>query len=70
MSKYNQLWAHIQEQGSQSLTLSFRDIGRIAGVDLDHFFLNYKKELVDYGYQVKKISMKEQTVLFIKISLD
>ncbi len=26
----------------------------------------YKKELTDYGYQVGKISMKEQTVTFEK----
>ena len=26
--------------------------------------LKYKKELTDYGYQVGKISMKEQTVIF------
>lgn len=27
-------------------------------------FLTYKKELAGYGYEVGKISMKEQTVLF------
>ena len=26
-----------------------------------------KKELIDYGYEVEKISMKEQTVIFNKI---
>lgn len=30
-------------------------------------FLKYKKELMDYGYQVGKISMKEQTVFFHKV---
>ena len=33
---------------------------------MDHSFLSYKKELSEYGYQVGKISMKEQTVLFNK----
>ena len=31
-----------------------------------HSFLTYKKELIEYGYKVGKISMKEQTVEFIK----
>ena len=28
--------------------------------------MRYKKKLTDYGYQVGKISMKEQTVIFQK----
>ena len=39
----------------------------IAGIPIDHSFLRYKKELTDYGYQVGKISMKEQTVVFQRI---
>ena len=31
-----------------------------------HSFLNYKKELLDYGFKVGKISLKEQTVAFSK----
>ncbi len=31
-------------------------------------FLKYKKELEAYGYQVGKISMKEQTVVFNRVS--
>jgi len=30
-------------------------------------FLNYKKELMEYGYQVSKISLKEKTVVFKKV---
>lgn len=33
---------------------------------IGHSFLTYKKELIEYGYKVGKISMKEQTVEFIK----
>ena len=36
------------------------------GTPIDHSFLTYKKELIEYGYKVGKISMKEQTVEFIK----
>ncbi|MGN0384318.1 MAG: hypothetical protein ACI4EX_00350 [Lachnospiraceae bacterium] len=38
----------------------------IAGVPIDRSFLTYKKELLDYGYKVEKISMKEQTVEFVR----
>ena len=33
---------------------------------IDHSFLTYKKELIQYGYKVLKISMTEQTVAFEK----
>ena len=66
MSKYNTLWTYIHENGESQLTLTFDEIGQIAGVPLDHSFLKYKKELCNYGYEVVKISMKAQTVLFAK----
>lgn len=64
MSKYNALWAWIRENGTDSFKLTFAEIEQIAGVPIDHSFLVYKKELMGYGYQVVKISLKEQTVLF------
>ena len=64
MSKYDALWAYVQKDGSPTLKLTFRQIQEIAGIPIDHSFLKYKKELTDYGYQVGKISMKEQTVIF------
>lgn len=67
MSKYNVLWEYIQQCEAASFKLTFDEIGRIAGVPLDHSFLNYKKDLLAYGYKVDKISMKEQTVLFSKL---
>ncbi len=67
MSKYHSLWEYVQSSGSQSLALTFEEIQNIAGIPIDHSFLKYKKELTEYGYQVGKISMKEQTVIFIKI---
>ncbi|MDR0873477.1 MAG: hypothetical protein LBN27_08460 [Prevotellaceae bacterium] len=70
MSKYNPLWQHLQNNGSQSLKLSFDEIKNIAGIEIDHSFLNYKKELIDYGYQVGKISLKEKTVVFNKIAIE
>ena len=67
MSKYDSLWESVQKKGSQSFKLTFEEIQDIVGIPLDHSFLNYKKELTEYGYQVGKISMKEKTVIFNKV---
>lgn len=66
MSKYDILWEHVQKDGRSSFKLTFDEIKDIAGIPIDHSFLKYKKELTEYGYQVGKISMKEQTVSFNK----
>lgn len=66
MSTYHAHWAYIQRSNKQKLTLNFDEIRQIAGIPLNHSFLKYKKELSDYGYAVGKISMKDQTVVFIK----
>lgn len=66
MSKYDALWEHISQSGSETMKLGFEEIEAIAGVPIDHSFLKYKKELTQYGYEVGKISMKEQTVIFNK----
>lgn len=68
MSKYDALWAWIRENGTDSFKLTFAEIEQIAGLSIDHSFLTYKKELMNYGYRVVKISMKEQTVVFQKQS--
>ena len=67
MSKYSPLWAYIQKSGTPQLTLTFDEISQIVGVPLDHSFLKSKKELCAYGYEVVKVSMKSQTVLFAKL---
>lgn len=67
MSKYNALWDYVRFQSVPQLTLSFDEIQQIAGIPIDHSFLQYKKELTAYGCQVQKISMKEKTVRFAKI---
>jgi len=56
------------EDGSPSMKLSFTEIHDIAGIEIDHSFLNYKKELIQYGYQVGKISLKEQMAIFNELS--
>ena len=66
MSKYNNLWEYIESCGKDPFVLTFEEINSIAGVPLDHSFLKYKKELLEYGYKVEKISMKEKKVIFLK----
>lgn len=63
MSKYQPLWDYIQKQNQLEVLLSFQDIEKILGFPIDHSFLTYKKELLECGYCVKKISLKEQNVL-------
>ena len=62
MNKYNPLWEYIKTNAPAEL--SFEDVQRICGFPIDHSFLNCKKELETYGYQVGKISMKNRTVQF------
>ncbi len=69
MSKYNSLWEYVQSNAGKSIKLTFKEIQNIAGVPIDHSFLKYKRELTEYGYEVGKISMKEQTVIFNKLSV-
>ena len=66
MSKYEPLWKWIEENGTDSFKLTWAEIETIVGIPLDHSFLNYKKELLSYGFCVGKISMKEQTVTFLR----
>ncbi|MDR1795677.1 MAG: hypothetical protein LBR25_09810 [Erysipelotrichaceae bacterium] len=67
MSKYAGLWEHLQKQGTRSLWLTFAEIQKLTGTPMDHSFLNYKKELLNIGYQVKKISLKDNVVLFERL---
>jgi len=66
MSKYNAVWEFVVSRGESRLLLTFEEIHQIAGLEIDHSFLTYKKELLPYGYAVGKISLKAQTVEFLK----
>ncbi|AVI94021.1 hypothetical protein [Oenococcus oeni] len=66
-SKYAPLWNYIGKLDQEDFFLSFEQIKQILGFEIDHSFLNYKKELPDYGYSVSKISLKNKTVKFSKI---
>jgi hypothetical protein len=67
MSKYEPLWKWIRDNGMDNFKLTYAEIEEIAGVPIDHSFLKYKKELLEYGFCVEKISMKEETVMFQRV---
>lgn len=67
MSKYDPLWKWIKENKTDNFKLTYAEIENIAGLPLDHSFLTFKKELLQYGYKVARISIKGQTVDFEKI---
>lgn len=67
MSKYEPLWKWISENGQENYKLTYAQIEEILGFPIDHSFLKFKKELLAYGYQVGKISMKEENVTFKRV---
>lgn len=68
MSKYEKLWNYIVKQNKDEIKFTFGEIQNILGFKIDHSFLNYKKELLNYNYEVKKISLKNQEIIFKKIN--
>ena len=66
MSKYKPLWDYVNSNKKKEYKLSYEDIKKILGFDIDHSFLKYKKELLEYGYRVEKIYLKEKYVLILK----
>jgi len=68
MSKYQPLWVHIAAMDGEAVTLSFDQVSQVLGFPIDHSFLTFKKELAAYGWQVGPISLKNQTVVFTRLS--
>ena len=66
MSKYEPLWIYVKKHKKDEYKLSFDEVKKIVGFDFDHAFLTYKKELLDYGYEFKKLSLKEKWVWIVK----
>ena len=68
MSKYEVLWNYIKDNNKASYIMTFDEIKNILGFNIDHSFLNYNKELNEYGYEVSKIKLKEKIIMFNKIN--
>ena len=69
MIKYEKLWKYIEEKNEKDFVLTYDEIKNILGFSIEHSFLNYKKELNEYGYEVVKISIKEKKIRFKKIGI-
>ena len=67
MSKYDALWEFVRGRAGDRAQLSFDEIRAVLGFEIDHSFLNFKKELIPYGWRVGKISLKGRTVEFIRV---
>lgn len=67
MSKYQLLWEYLKNNQKEKYQLSFEELKNILGFEIDHSFLAYKKEAKEYGYEVEKIKMKEENIIFKKI---
>ncbi len=67
MSKYDPLWRYIQRSEEAEMILSFEEINEVLGFKIDHSFLNYKKELEEYGYRVEKIYLKEKRLKIVRL---
>lgn len=67
MSKYEKLWKYFLNKNEDMIRLSFKEMEAILGFKIDHSFLNYKKELVNYNYEVKSISMKNEYIDFKRL---
>lgn len=68
MSKYETLWNYIKDNNKASYIMTFDEIKNILGFNIDYSFLNYKKELNEYGYEISKIKLKEKIIMFNKIN--
>ena len=66
MHSYQPLWEWLARRNEETVTLTFSEIAGIAGVPMNHSFLNEKKEFTVYGWRVDKISLKAKTVAFEK----
>ena len=70
MSRYKDLGIYIdlifKRTNKEKIELSFNQIKDATGFEIDHSFLTYKKELLDYGYEVEKIKLKDKIIIFSK----
>jgi len=67
MSKFEPLWKYIKDTNVEEGIISFEEIEKILSFPIDHSFLTFKKELIEFGYEIGKISMKNKTVSFKKL---
>ena len=69
MSKYELFWKKVAENGNETQIYTFEDVRSATGYQIEHSFLTYKKELLEFGYEVSKISVKNKTILIKKLHM-
>ena len=71
MSKYYILWQKIKEifdnQNLNVLTLTFAETEKLGNVKIDHSLLTHKKDLLLFGVEIQKISLKNKVIIFKKL---
>ncbi len=67
MSKYEPLWNYLKKENKEVYQLYFEEIKEVLHFGIDHSFLKYKKESLEYGYEVIKISLKNKFIIFKKV---
>ncbi len=63
MSKYRPLWEYIKQNSAQRLT--FSQIQTILGFQIDHSFLNYKKELEEYYMSTRHLTIRSAAISYL-----
>ena len=63
---YYKLWDYLRTSCLSTETLTFDEIFRIAGINVDSKFMNHTNELKKYGLSVVKINLNNKTVMFCR----
>lgn len=66
MSKYEPLWIYLSTRPDAHITLTVDRVAEITGFKFDHAFLTFKRELPAYGGRFETLSLKNQTVSFVR----
>lgn len=51
MSKYEPLWNYLKENKKDNYKLTYEEIKKILGFEIEHSFLTCKKELKEYNIE-------------------
>ena len=66
MRKYEKLWDYLKNNCITTETLTFDEIRRISGSDVDDSFIQYSKDLSMYGLSVVRVDLRSRTVMFTR----
>ncbi len=67
MSKYAVLWKYLKDNQKERYILTFEELKKILGFDIDYSFFSYRYEIKEFGYKISTLSLREQHIVFQKI---